>query len=73
MKKLKEVIFQDKNHEEVGMVVGNLRSLAEKSKELEGILSQESDIEEWVQEKIAVASAAIDAVLDFSKFNPEKD
>ena len=70
MKKLKEVLFQDANHEEVGMVVGNLRSLSEKSKELEEILSKDSDIEEWVQEKIAVASAAIDAVLDYAKYNP---
>ena len=61
--------------EETGMVSGNLRSLADKAAELAEKMEQAGMIEEWVQEKIAVAESMIDSIYDYISYNeqPELD
>ena len=55
---------QDDCCDEVEMVTSNLDSLAKKSAELKQYV-QNGDIEEWVQEKIAVAEYMIDTLYDY--------
>lgn len=61
--------------EETGMVSSNLRSLADKAAELAEKMEQANMIEEWVQEKIAVAESMIDSIYDYISYNeqPELD
>lgn len=61
--------------EETGMVSSNLRSLADKAAELAEKMEQAGMIEEWVQEKIAVAESMIDSIYDYISYNeqPELD
>ena len=54
---------------EKGMIVGNLHRLADRSAELAQMAEQVPDNEEWVQEKIAVASAMIDSIYNYMKYN----
>lgn len=59
--------------EETGMVSSNLRSLADKAAELAERMENAGMIEEWVQEKIAVAEAMIDSIYDYISYNEEND
>jgi len=59
--------------EETGMVTSNLRSLVDKAGELAERMEQAGMIEEWVQEKIAVAEAMIDSIYDYISYNEEGD
>lgn len=54
---------------EKSMIVGNLHRLADHSAELAQMAQQVPDNEEWVQEKIAVASAMIDSIYNYMKYN----
>lgn len=57
--------------EETSMVTGNLRSLSEKAGELAELIKHFDSIEEWVQEKIAVAESMIDSIHDYMKYNEQ--
>lgn len=54
---------------EKGMIVGNLHKLADRSAELAELAEEVPDNEEWVQEKIAVASAMIDSIYNYMKYS----
>lgn len=58
--------------EETGMVSGNLRSLSDKAGELAEMMEDADSIEEWVQEKIAVAESMIDSIYDYLKYNEQE-
>lgn len=59
--------------EETEMVSGNLRSLADKAAELAELMEHNDMIEEWVQEKIAVAESMIDSIYDYLKYNEKEE
>ena len=59
--------------EETGMVSGNLHSLADKAAELAELMEHADHIEEWVQEKIAVAESMIDSIYDYLKYNEDNE
>ena len=59
--------------EENGMVAGNLRSIADKAAELAEKMEQAGMIEEWVQEKIAVAESMIDSIYDYISYNEQPE
>ena len=54
---------------EKSMIVGNLNRLADRSVELARLAEEVPDNEEWVQEKIAVASSMIDSIYNYMKYN----
>ena len=57
---------------EKGMIMANLAKMSEKATELHGLAAQIPDNEEWVQEKIAVASAMIDSIHNYLKYNKQR-
>lgn len=58
--------FEDSDsHEESSMIKNNLYNLVSNAQELHDALEDGDDLPEWVQEKIAVAEAMIDAVYDY--------
>jgi hypothetical protein len=58
--------FEDSNvREESSMIKNNLYNIASNAQDLHDALEDEDDLPEWVQEKIAVAEAMIDAVYDY--------
>lgn len=59
--------------EENGMVAGNLRSIADKAANLAERMKNADSIEEWVQEKIAVAESMIDSISDYIYYNEGTD
>lgn len=58
--------FEDSDvREESSMIKNNLYNLASQAQELHDAMEDEDDLPEWVQEKIAVANAMVDAVYDY--------
>lgn len=60
------------DQDEKGMIIGNLNRMAERASELAQMASAVPDNEEWVQEKIAVASAMIDSIYNYMKYRDEE-
>lgn len=58
----------DDDHGEKSMILGNLERLSDRSAELRDMAAHIPDNEEWVQEKIAVASSMIDSIYDYVKY-----
>ena len=58
--------FEDSDsYEESSMIKNNLYNLATQAQELHDAVGDGDDLPEWVQEKIAVAEAMVDAVYDY--------
>lgn len=57
---------------EADMFKGHLYTMAKQAHELNEIVSENEDIEEWVQEKIAVAANALDTVYDYLMYQKSK-
>lgn len=58
--------FEDSDdHEESSMVKGNLYNIAQQAQELHDVISDDDDLPEWVQEKIAVATEMLDVIYDY--------
>jgi hypothetical protein len=58
--------FEDSDaREESSMIKNNLYNLASQAQELHDAMEDEDELPEWVQEKIAVANAMVDAVYDY--------
>lgn len=55
----------EEHEEESGMFRSHLTSIAEQVEELESFLQQGDNVEEWIQEKMAVAAAAIDSIYHY--------
>jgi len=51
--------------EESGMIRSNLHMLSNQAKEIHDMIGMNDDLDEWVQEKIAVASSMIDSVYEY--------
>lgn len=62
----------DDDQGEKSMIVGNLNRLADRAAELAQMAEEVPDNEEWVQEKIAVATAMIDSIYNYMKYNDEE-
>jgi len=58
---------------EADMFKGNLFTMARQAADLNEMISEQEDIEEWVQEKIAVAAHALDTVYDYLVYQKSKD
>lgn len=56
---------------EKGMILANLAKMSDKALELRDLAAGVSDNEEWVQEKIAVASAMIDSIHNYLKYRKD--
>lgn len=58
--------FEDSDaHEESSMIKNNLFNLATQAQELHDAMEDGDELPEWVQEKIAVATAMIDTIYDY--------
>jgi hypothetical protein len=57
---------------EADMFKGHLYTMAKQAHQLNEIISEHEDIEEWVQEKIAVAANALDTVYDYLMYQKSK-
>ena len=69
---LNEDHVRDEEHEEEAqMVLGNLKQIIAQAKELHDLMLDVDDVEEWVQEKIAVAAHDIESILGYAKFYEE--
>lgn len=73
LKEIKRLLNEDhvrdeEHQEEAEMVLANLRQIAAQAKELHDLMLDVDDVEEWVQEKIAVASAMIDSIHNYLKY-----
>jgi hypothetical protein len=65
--------FDDEDDQGEGrMIVNNLRRVADRASELSQLTSEIPDNEEWVQEKIAVASAMIDSIYNYIKYSKDE-
>ena len=51
--------------EESGMIRSNLYTLSQQAREMHDMIGMNDDLDEWVQEKIAVASSMLDSVYDY--------
>lgn len=51
--------------QESGMIRSNLDTLSRQAQEMHDMIGMNDDLDEWVQEKIAVASSMIDSVYDY--------
>jgi len=51
--------------EESGMIRSNLYTLSKQAQEMHDMIGMNDDLDEWVQEKISVASSMIDSVYDY--------
>lgn len=58
---------------EADMFKGHLFTMAKQAAELNEMISEQEDIEEWVQEKIAVAAHALDTVYDYLVYQKSKE
>jgi siderophore synthetase component len=61
--------FDHDDQGEKSMIVGNLHKMADRASELAQLAKEVPDNEEWVQEKIAVASAMIDSIYNYMKYS----
>jgi len=76
LKEIKRLLNEDhvrdeEHQEEAEMVLANLRQIAAQAKELHDLMLDVDDVEEWVQEKIAVAAHDIESILGYAKFYQE--
>jgi hypothetical protein len=56
---------------EKGMILANLAKMKDKAAELHSLAGASPNSEEWVQEKIAVASAMIDSIHNYLKYKQD--
>ena len=63
--------WDDSDQGEKSMVLANLAKISDKALELRDLAAAVPDNEEWVQEKIAVASAMIDSIHSYLKYKQD--
>lgn len=54
--------------EESGMIRSNLYTMSKQAQEIHDMIDMDDDLDEWVQEKIAVASSMLDSVYDYLSY-----
>lgn len=60
--------WDDEDQGEKGMILSNLAKISDKARELQDLAADVDDNEEWVQDKIAVASSMIDSIHNYLKY-----
>jgi len=71
--KIREIIkeemqlLREEDAPEGAIVKGNLRAIAETARAIHDVYEDEEDIEEWVQEKIAVVEAILMSISHYEK------
>jgi hypothetical protein len=63
--------WDDHDQGEKSMILANLAKMSDKALELRDLAAGVPDNEEWVQEKIAVASAMIDSIYNYLKYKQD--
>jgi hypothetical protein len=63
--------WDDSDQGEKSMIMANLAKMSDKALELRDLAAGIPDNEEWVQEKIAVASAMIDSIHNYLKYKQD--
>lgn len=63
--------WDDHDQGEKSMILANLARMSDKALELRDLAADVPDNEEWVQEKIAVASAMIDSIYNYLKYKQD--
>jgi hypothetical protein len=63
---------RDDDQGEKSMILGNLERLSNRSAALRDMAADIPDNEEWVQEKIAVASSMIDSIYDYLRYKDKE-
>lgn len=63
--------WDDSDQGEKSMILANLAKMSDKALELRDLAADIPDNEEWVQEKIAVASAMIDSIHSYLKYKQD--
>lgn len=63
--------WDDSDQGEKSMILANLAKMSDKALELRKLAAAVPDNEEWVQEKIAVASAMIDSIHNYLKYKQD--
>jgi len=58
--------------EEVSMVLANLAQIASYAQQCRSMVEGKPNVEEWVQEKVAVCAHEIETILGYLKFSPEE-
>ena len=58
-------------NDQLYLILSNLAKMSDKALELRDLAAGISDNEEWVQEKIAVASAMIDSIHNYLKYRKD--
>mgnify|MGYP005817944367 CR=1 FL=1 len=72
-KKIREIIkeemelLKEEDRPEGAVVKGNLRNISETARDIHDLYSDEEDIEEWVQEKIAIVEAMLQSISHYEK------
>ena len=68
----KEEVDRTPDPEEISMVLNNLKQIFEYAKEAYQIVETKPNVEEWIQEKIAVSAHELETVISYLKFNPDE-
>jgi len=63
--------WDDSDQGEKSMILANLAKMSDKALKLRDLAAGIPDNEEWVQEKIAVASAMIDSIHNYLKYKQD--
>jgi len=63
-------ILREEERPEGAIVKGNLRDISETAKAIHDLYGDEEDIEEWVQEKIAIVGSMLQSISHYE--NHEK-
>ena len=72
-KKIREIskeemeLLKEEDRPEGAVVKGNLRNISETARDIHDLYSDEEDIEEWVQEKIAIVEAMLQSISHYEK------
>jgi hypothetical protein len=60
-------ILREEERPEGTIVKGNLRNISEIARDIHDLYGDEEDIEEWVQEKIAIVEAMLQSISHYEK------
>jgi len=60
-------ILREEERPEGEIVKGNLRNISEIARDIHDLYGDEEDIEEWVQEKIAIVEAMLQSISHYEK------
>jgi len=65
------MIIKDSEGQEARMIKAKVRKMIAQNQELLSMIKENMDVEEWVQNKIVLASHNIDAIYDYMKYSSD--